>query len=336
VSVAPVIDIHCHAGQAPGVAPLIEGVFRPEFEPSSYFSSEESLAHNRQLGREQYGLALTSLDERLARMDRSRVDIQAVSPSPQQFYWAEPELGLRLSRLQNEHVAEMVAARHDRFVGLGSVPLQDPPAAAQELERAMGELGLRGAQISTYAAGTELGDQRMAPFWEAAAGLGAVVFIHPLGFSHGERFREFYLNNAVAHPVESALALSSLIFNGVLARLPELKVVVAHGGGYLPFHASRLDHAWEVRPECRVHIDRPPGEYLRQVYVDTVVYTPESVAQLVEAMGADHVLLGTDYPFDMGEDDPVGLIERTPELSDEEREMLVGGNAARLLGIGGE
>ncbi|MEX1104552.1 MAG: amidohydrolase family protein, partial [Dehalococcoidia bacterium] len=328
-----VIDIHCHASQAPGVPPLIEGKFRPELEASTYFSSDESLAHNRKLGREQYGLALTSLDERLARMDRSRVDIQAVSPSPQQFYWAEPELGLRLSRLQNEHVAGLVAQLPDRFVGLGSVPLQDPVAAAGELEHAMRELGLRGVQISTYVAGMELGDTRMAPFWEAAEGLGAVVFLHPLGFSHGERFREFYLNNAVAHPVESALALSSLIFNGVLHRHPELKVVVAHGGGYLPFHPSRLDHAWEVRPECRVHIDRPPSEYLRQVYVDTVVYTPESVAQLVAMMGAEHVLLGTDYPFDMGEDDPVGLVERTPGLSQADRELITGGNAARLLGI---
>ncbi len=128
--------------------------------------------------------------------------------------------------------------------------------------------------------------------------------------------------------------MASLIFNGVLKRYPGLKVVVAHGGGYLPFHPSRLDHAWEVRPECRVHIDEPPSSYLKQIYVDTVVYTPESVAQLVGMMGADHVLLGTDYPFDMGEEDPVGLVERTPGLSDEEREMIWGGNAARLLGLG--
>ena len=160
-----------------------------------------------------------------------------------------------------------------------------------------------------------------------------MVFVHPLGFSHGERFREFYLNNSVAHPVESTLAISSLIFNGVLHRHPRLKVVVAHGGGYLPFHSSRLDHAWKVRPECQVHIDRPPSEYLKQIYVDTVVYTPESVAQLVETMGIEHVLLGTDYPYDMGEDDPVGLIERTPGLSGDERDLLTGGNASQLLGL---
>ncbi len=165
--------------------------------------------------------------------------------------------------------------------------------------------------------------------------LGAVVFMHPLGFSHGERFREFYLNNAIAHPLESALAVASLVFNGVLHRHPRLKLVVAHGGGYLPFHPSRLDHAWKVRPECRVHIDRPPSEYIKQMYVDTVVYTPESVAQLVGMVGADHVLLGTDYPFDMGEDDPVGLVERTAGLSDDERAAICGGNAARLLGIEG-
>jgi aminocarboxymuconate-semialdehyde decarboxylase len=329
----PVIDIHCHAAQAPGIPALIEGLWKPEYDAGSFFSNAASQEHNRKLGREQYGLALTSLDERLARMDHSRVDIQAVSPSPQQFYWAEPSLGARLSRLQNEHIAGMVATRPDRFAGLGSAPLQDPRAAAAELEHLSKQLGLRGVQISTYVAGTELGDPALTPFWEAAAGLGLVVFVHPLGFSHGERFRDFYLNNSVAHPLESALALSSLIFNGVLQRLPELKVVVAHGGGYLPFHPSRLDHAWEVRPECRLHIDRPPSTYLKQVYVDTVVYTPESVSALIAMLGVEHVLLGTDYPFDMGEEDPVGLVERVPSLSDAERAAICGGNAARLLGL---
>lgn len=328
-----VIDIHCHAAQAPGIAHLIEGKMRPENDAGSFFMSEESRAHNRKLGREEYGLALTSIEARLSRMDRARVDLQAVSPSPQQFYWAEPQLGQALSRLQNEHVAEMVAAKPDRFAGLGSVPLQDTRLAAVELEHLTGRLGLRGVQISTYVDRMELGDSRLEGFWEAAEGLGAVVFIHPLGFSHGERLREFYLNNSVAHPLESTLALSSLIFNGVLHRHPGLKIVVAHGGGYLPFHPSRLDHAWKVRPECRVHIDRPPSSYLKQIFVDTVVYTPESVAQLVAMLGADHVLLGTDYPFDMGEADPVGLVERTPGLSAEDRALIAGGNAVRLLGL---
>lgn len=266
-------------------------------------------------------------------MDRSRVDVQAVSPSPQQFYWAEPELGARLSRLQNEHVATLVAQRPDRFTGLGSVPLQDTVGAVRELEYLTNQLSLRGVQVSTYVNGRELGDQVLEPFWEAAEALGAVVFIHPLGFSHGERFRDFYLNNSVAHPLESALAVSSLIFNGVLHRHPNLKLVIAHGGGYLPFHPSRLDHAWEVRPECRLQIDRPPSEYLKQLFVDTVVYTPESVATLVNLLGVEHVLLGTDYPFDMGEDHPVDLVERTVGLTSADRELICGGNAARLLGL---
>lgn len=329
----PVIDIHCHAAQAPAIAPLVRDLARPEFDPSTFFQSERSREWNRRLGREQYALALGSLDERVARMDRMGVDIQAVSPSPQQFYWAEPPLGARLSRLQNEHIAAMVAERPGRLVGLGSVPLQDPAAAVTELEHLVSDLGLRGVQISTYVAGREVGDPGFEPFWEAAEALGAVVFMHPLGFSHGERLREFYLNNAIAHPVESAIAIAGLVFNGVLHRHPALKLVVAHGGGYLPFHPGRLDHAWKVRPECRDHIDRPPSEYLRQISVDTVVYTPESVARLVEFLGVEHVLLGTDYPFDMGEEDPVGLVERTPGLSPADRALLCGGNAARLLGL---
>ncbi|MGH2633249.1 MAG: amidohydrolase family protein [Tepidiformaceae bacterium] len=329
----PVIDIHCHDAPAPATAALIRDIIRPEDDAASFFSNAASLEQNRKLGREQYRLALTSVDERLARMDSSRVDIQAVSPSPQQFYWADATLGARLSRTQNEHVAELVSQNPARFVGLGSLPLQDPVAAVAEFTHLTAQLGLRGVQVSTYVAGRELGDNAFEPVWEAAEALGAVVFIHPLGFSHGERFREFYLNNSVAHPLESTLALSSLIFSGVLHRHPTLKLVVAHGGGYLPFHASRLDRAWKVRPECRVHIDRPPSDYLKQVYVDTVVYTPESVAQLVAMLGADHVLLGTDYPFDMGEEHPVDLVERTPGLTAAERELVCGGNAARLLGI---
>ena len=226
-----VVDIHCHASQAPSIQPLIQGLMRPEDDPASFFSNAQSIAHNRRLGAEQYGLALTSLEERLSRMDRSRVDIQAVSPSPQQFYWADRELGSRLSRLQNEHVATLVAQRPGRFVGLGSVPLQDPGLAVGELEHLVGQLGLRGVQISTYAGGRELGDLALEPFWAAAEALGAVIFVHPLGFTHGDRFREFYMNNAIAHPLESALAVASLIFNGVLHRHPNLKLVVAHGGG---------------------------------------------------------------------------------------------------------
>jgi len=329
----PVIDIHCHASAAPGTAGRIEGAFVPENDPASFYLNDASRGHNMKLGREQYAAALSQLDVRLARMDAMGVDIQAVTPSPQQFYWAEAALGARLARMQNEHVAALAASRPDRFVALGAVALQDPAGAALELRHSREQLDLRGVQISTYAAGRELGDQALAPFWEAADGLGALVFIHPLGFTHGERMRDFYLNNAIAHPLESALALASLIFNGVLHRHPGLKLVVAHGGGYLPFHSSRLDHAWEVRPECRLHIDRPPSDYLKQVHVDTVVYTPESVAALVAAVGVEHVLLGTDYPFDMGEEDPCGLVERTPGLTAAERDLIRGGNAARLLGI---
>ena len=189
---------------------------------------------------------------------------QAVSPSPVQYYWAKPELG-----------AESRGSRTSTSPGLWrNGPTGSPVSAACRCSRRRprpsssarwGNSAAR-AQLSTSINGVELGDPRSEPFWEAAEHLGAVIFLHPLGFSHGDRFREFYMANAVGHPLESALALSSLVFEGVLARRPGLKIVVAHGGGYLPFHSSRLDHAWEVRPECRKHIDRPPSEYLKQVY----------------------------------------------------------------------
>ena len=261
------------------------------------------------------------------------VDVQALSAAPPQFYyWADPALGRKLARLQNDHLAELVCKHSDRFVGLATVPLQDVEAAVAELDFAVTELGLRGVEICTNVNGLDLDDGRFRPFFARAAELGVVVLIHPHGFTSGERLMEYYLTNVIGNPLESTIALTRMIHGGVLEALPDLRLCVVHGGGYLPVYASRMDHAWRERPEGRHQIpDRPPSSYLRQVFVDCLVYDPAHLAFLVQQMGADRVVVGTDYPYDMGFYDPVGLIEATPGLSDDDRRRILGANAAELL-----
>jgi aminocarboxymuconate-semialdehyde decarboxylase len=268
-------------------------------------------------------------------MDRMRVDRQAVSVAPPQFYyWADPALGRRLARMQNDHLAELVGKYPDRFSGLATVPLQDVDAAVAELDFAVAELGLSGVEICTNVNGLDLDDRRFRPFFARAAELGVVVLIHPHGFTSGERLMDYYLTNVIGNPLESTIALSRLIHGGVFEELPGLRVCVVHGGGFLPFYASRMDHAWRHRPEGRHHIpDRPPSSYLRGIWVDCLVYDPAHLAFLVAQMGADRVVVGTDYPYDMGDDDPVGLVEATPGLSEEDRARILGANAAGLLGL---
>lgn len=303
-------------------------------DPFTFYSGDETRAYNAGAFA---ALApkLTDPDRRLEDMDRMGVDVQVLSVAPPQFYyWSDPGLGWRLARLQNDHLAELVAKHPDRFSGLATVPLQDVDAAIAELDFAVTELGLRGVEICTNVNGLDLDDRRFLPFFARASELGAVVLIHPHGFTQGDRLTDYYLTNVIGNPLESTIALTRLIHGGVLEDLPDLRLCVAHGGGYLPFYASRMDHAWRERPEGRHHIPaRPPSSYLRQVFVDCLVYDPAHLAFLVQQMGADRVVVGTDYPYDMGFYDPVGLVEATPGLSDEDRERILGGNAAGLLGL---
>jgi aminocarboxymuconate-semialdehyde decarboxylase len=314
-----------------GLAPALRTA---RADPFAFYSSEETKAYN---AAHFAALApkLTDPVRRLDDMDRMGVDRQALSVAPPQFYyWTDPALGRRLARLQNDHLAELVAKHPDRFSGLATVPLQDVDAAVAELDFAVTELGLSGVEICTHVNGLDLDDRRFRPFFTRAAELGVVVLIHPHGFTHGERLGDYYLTNVIGNPLESTIAVTRLIHGGVLEELPGLRVCVAHGGGYLPFYASRMDHAWRERPEGRHHIpDRPPGDYLRRIFVDCLVYDPAHLGFLVQQMGADRVVVGTDYPYDMGFYDPVGLVNGTPGLSDDERRRILGGNAAELLGL---
>ena len=262
------------------------------------------------------------------------VDIQAISPAPRQtYYGADPDLGREASRAINDFIAEICGRYPDRFVGLGTVPLQAPDLAVAELERLHKSLGFRGIEIMTHVAGEDLSADRFRKVFSRAEELGFVVFMHPDGFTEAGRFADHYFANVIGNPLDSTVALHHLIFGGVLRDYPNLKLVCAHGGGFLPAYSGRIDHVASARPDAGDVIDRMPTTYLKRVYFDALVYTHHQLEYLVEEYGADHILMGTDYPADMGEIDPVGMIEACTGLDDAERKAIFGGNAARLLNL---
>lgn len=323
-----VVDLHCHLN-----VPAADALIRREVaDPPNPFAflSEASKATNAKLFGD-IGRKLNGVEERLADMDRLGVDVQAISPSPGQYYYfAPPEVGRAAARLVNDRVAEVVGAHLDRLVGMGTVPLQNTEMAIAEMRRCVHELGLRGIEVGSNVAGKELADPALRPFFAAAEELGVLLFLHPLGFTHGHRLAAHYLDNIIGNPLESTIALSHLIFGGVLAQHPGLKLCVAHGGGFLPAYWGRMDHAFRAREDCRAHITRAPSSYLRQVWLDTLVFDRDQLDALIHSHGADRLCLGTDYPFDMGEPDPLGFHAHLPE---DVQARILGLNAAELLGL---
>ena len=328
------IDIHCHflnQEVAAKVAHLNPG----QYEPSVCFANTMTREVNVKQMKDR-GPMLTDVAIRLKHMDRMGIDMQAVSPSPNQtYYWTDPGMGQELARAVNERIAQIVAQHPDRFVGLGTVPLQDPGLAVSELEYAVKKLGLRGVEINPSVKGSDLTDLKLnlENFFQKAEDLNVVIFMHPIGFTQGERLMDHYFNNVIGNPLETTVAASHLIFDGVLERHPKLKVVLPHAGGYLAHYWARMDHAWGARPDCRTVLKKKPSRSLERFYFDTITFDPTMLKQLIERFGADHVLLGTDYPYDMGVEDPVGFIKKVSKLGSRDKDRIMGGNAARLLGI---
>ena len=331
---AKVVDVHCHY-LSPEVGAKYAHLQAAKHDATAVYATELSRQVNL-LQIQQRGAKFNQVEVRLKDMDKMGIDIQVVSPAPiQYFYFTEAVLGAQISRDINESIARVVAQRPDRFVGMGTIPLQDVALAIQELEYAVNVLGMRGVQICTNVNGKNLTDPalKLEAFFAKAQSMGIVLFLHPMGFSQGERFVEHYFNNVMGNPLETSLALGHLIFDGVLARYPKLKILASHGGGYIASYWARMDHAWKARADARTVIQKKPSSYLEKIHFDTITHDAQILGNLVERYGAQHVLLGTDYPFDMGEDKPVQLIESVHHLSADDRALIKGGNAMKLFKI---
>jgi aminocarboxymuconate-semialdehyde decarboxylase len=324
------IDVHAHVGVA-RAAEFVKPHLAPDAMPLVTFADAPTRALNQK--QEADIVVRASLEQRLADMDAKGLDMQVVLPPPPQCYYAVPaEIAVKAAELVNDGIAEFVARKPDRLKGFGSVPMPDGREAARELERCVTRLGFKGVQILTNVNGTELSDAAFAPFWRKAEELGALVVIHPNGFTHAQRLSRFYFNNIIGNPLETTIALHYLIFDGVLERHPNLKILAVHGGGYLASYAGRIDHAWGARSDSRGELPHPPTTYLQRVYFDTVVFTPHQLQELVRLYGADRILMGTDYPFDMADDDPVGHVCGSG-LDAAAVAAICGGNVQRLLGL---
>ncbi len=273
---------------------------------------------------------MTDMALRLKHMDERGIDIQVVSPSilHQCTYMLDPAEALELDRLGNERVAEAVAQHPERLVGIGTVPLQDPQAAAAELERAMRQLGLKGVIIASNINGVDLGDPRNRPFWAKAEQLGAAIFIHPAG-NTDQRMKKHRMLISLGQPLEETFAISSLVYDGVMDEFPRLKIAIAHGGGFLPYYAGRYD--WIYRTGYSSQLKDEFSAYLRSFFYDTVIFNPDMLEFLASKVPASRIMMGTDFPF--GEAKPVEFVRRARGLSPDMQDAILGSNAARFLGI---
>jgi aminocarboxymuconate-semialdehyde decarboxylase len=331
----PTIDVHAHIlteetirllqREAPKVAPKLSNV-------DDQFGTLDVAGHlYRNFPRGGWDLG-----RRLEDMAAAKVDAQVLSVCPQTFLYGQPPaLAAAFSRIQNEQLGKLVQARPDRFRAIATLPMQAPRQAADELRHAMRVLGLRGAQIGSNVAGKNLDDPELEPVWAMAAELDAFLLVHPINVAGADRLSSYYLANLIGNPLDTTIAAACLVFSGVLDRYPGLKICLAHGGGFVPYQAGRFVHGWHVRTEPKRKLSKPPTDSLNRFYFDTIVHSKEVLQFLVGAVGAERVMLGSDYPFDMGMPDGVSQV-RGLSVSAADQAKILGGAALALLGGSGD
>ena len=325
------IDVHAHilpeptirrlAEESPRVAPkLIE-------QDGSTIMEIAGKVVQRPMPREAFDLSL-----RLRDMDRHGVTMQLIAATVHTFFYdEEAALAAACAAVQNDEIAAVVERHPERFLGLATLPLQDPRRAADEIKRAMTSLGLRGAQIGSNVNGRNLDDPALEPVWAVANELSAFVLVHPHGeILPGDRLKAYYMRNFVGLPFETTIAGAALVFGGVLEKFPNIVFCLCHGGGFVPYQAGRFIHAWEVRQEAKARLKGSPQESLRRLHYDTIVHSPGALKFLIDSVGPERVLLGSDYPFDMGNLDCVARVDAL-DVPQKLRDTVLGGRAARLL-----
>jgi aminocarboxymuconate-semialdehyde decarboxylase len=273
------------------------------------------------------------IEARFRDMEAAEVDVQVLSATPQSYlYDQEPALAAATSALQNDQIAALVKAHPSRFQGIATLPMQAPERAAEELRRAVRSLGMRGAMIGSNVEGKNLDDPALEPVWEAAAELGALMLIHPVHVAGAERLRSYYLRNLIGNPLDTTIAAACLVFGGVMERHPKLNVCLVHGGGFVPYQAGRWVHGWHVRPEPQAHIKQSPEPYLDRFLYDTILHGKPQLEFLVGSVGAARVLLGSDYPYDMGTGECVRQV-RALSIGEGDKAKVLRENAGKLLGF---
>lgn len=276
---------------------------------------------------------LGDMDARLAAMDESGVDVQLLSSwIDLTAYGLDADSGAAYARRFNQILAEDAARHPDRFLPLGTVPLQSPPRAAEELHFAVEELRMVGVEIATTVDGTDLDQAGLDPFWQAAEELGCLILVHPCNPLPGVDLTRNFLDNMVGRPAESTIAVAHLLFSGIVERYPDLVMCVVHGGGFLPYQIGRMQRGFDAVPRLAAqHITTPPIELARRLYYDTVLHDTAALSFLLEQVGADRVVMGTDYPFPMGDPTPVETVQSIPGLTGDDRQLILEGNVVRIL-----
>ncbi|HWZ37584.1 MAG TPA: amidohydrolase family protein [Bradyrhizobium sp.] len=272
------------------------------------------------------------VEAKLAAMDSKGIDISVISPAPPMFYyWADADLALDVAGLVNDGVADMVGARPDRLRGMATVPMQHPDAAVAELERVVRAYGFKAVEIGTSIEGAQLAEERFRPLLRRASELNVFVFAHPYYVGAKSGLESYYLTNLIGNPLDTTVMLANLMFSGRLDELPDLKIVLAHGGGFIPYQIGRLVHGHRVRSETNGLSKSSPKQLLKRIYFDSLVFEPQALRYLIDLVGADHVCIGTDAPFDMADDDPRATIDAVPGITALERQCVCCGTALKLL-----
>jgi aminocarboxymuconate-semialdehyde decarboxylase len=326
-----VIDVHSHVIPAN----VVEAITA---DPKEFAARIEGDNGSKWVVHEQ-GFSYPLSDEfvspeiKLQAMARKGLDISVLSPPPTLFYyWTDAAQGARIAQLINDGIAEFVATNSDSFRAMATVPMQDTDAAVAELERVVSTYGFRAVEVGTSVENAQLADMRFRPFLRRAAELDVLIFTHPYYVAAKQGLEDYYLTNLIGNPYDSTVMIANLMFSGALDDLPNLKLCVVHAGGFAPYQIGRFEHGYQVRPEARAKAQTSPLQLIHRLYFDTITFNPQALRYLINLVGEDNIVLGTDAPFDMGDEAPVRNVESVPNLTDEEREAILSRTARKLLG----